>query len=341
MNNLRLDHYVYTKESLQHARSLLSSDGVMMLSFFVQRDFIADRMASAIREVFGEEPICFNVPQSYYGRGGMVFVAGDLKRVRSQIAANRRLVSLVEKWQKDNPVALMGTTPIATDDWPYLYLEGPRIPVLYYILAILMLVLFFRTIVHLKLRSLMTGLGVTYWHFFFLGAAFLLLEVQNISKASVVLGNTWLVNAVIISGILAMVLFANWIAARFPAIPSLPIYVGLIGTCIALYFVDIARFGGLPYASKAMIVGGLTSLPMLFSGLIFIRSFTLVSRRDCALGANLIGSLIGGLLQSVTFITGVRALLLIVCGFYLAAFLSRPRSASLTSRRPKLIEEGA
>lgn len=28
----------------------------------------------------------------------------------------------------------------------------------------------------------------TSWHFFFLGAAFLLLEVQNISKASVVLG---------------------------------------------------------------------------------------------------------------------------------------------------------
>jgi hypothetical protein len=55
----------------------------------------------------------------------------------------------------------------------------------------------------------------TFWHFFFLGAAFLLLEVQNISKASVVLGNTWEVNVVIISSILGMALLANWIAYRF------------------------------------------------------------------------------------------------------------------------------
>ena len=47
------------------------------------------------------------------------------------------------------------------------------------------------------------------WHFFFLGAAFLLLEVQNISKSSVVLGNTWQVNAVIVSGVLVMILLAN------------------------------------------------------------------------------------------------------------------------------------
>ena len=52
-----------------------------------------------------------------------------------------------------------------------------------------------------------------HWHFFFLGAAFMLLEVQNISKAAVVLGNTWSVNAVIISGILAMVLSSNLIVA--------------------------------------------------------------------------------------------------------------------------------
>ena len=36
-----------------------------------------------------------------------------------------------------------------------------------------------------------------YVDLFFMGAAFLLLEVQNISKASVVLGNTWVVSAVV------------------------------------------------------------------------------------------------------------------------------------------------
>ena len=53
------------------------------------------------------------------------------------------------------------------------------------------------------------GWNRSHWHFLFLGAAFLLLEVQNISKASVVLGNTWQVNAVIVSGVLIMALLAN------------------------------------------------------------------------------------------------------------------------------------
>jgi hypothetical protein len=162
----------------------------------------------------------------------------------------------------------------------------------------------------------------TFWHFFFLGAAFLLLEVQNISKASVVLGNTWEVNVVIISSILSMALLANWIAYRFPNLSLKLVYALLIGVCIGLYFVDLARFGFLPYFSKAMLVGSLTSLPMLFSGIVFTRSFAAARERSNALGANLIGALVGALLQSLTFITGIKALLLIVAGFYLLSFLT-------------------
>jgi len=72
------------------------------------------------------------------------------------------------------------------------------------------------------------------------------------------------------------------------------------------------------------VVGGLTSLPMLFSGILFIRSFAAAERKDQALGANLFGALLGGLLQSITFLTGIQALLLIVAGFYTAAWLTRP-----------------
>ena len=64
---------------------------------------------------------------------------------------------------------------------------------------------------------------------------------------------------------------------------------------------------------------------MLFSGIVFIRSFAVADAKDSVLGANLIGSLFGGLLQSVTFVLGIKALLLIVAGLYLLAFLTRPR----------------
>ena len=47
-----------------------------------------------------------------------------------------------------------------------------------------------------------------------------------------------------------------------------------------------------------------------------------------ALAANLMGALAGALLQSVTFVTGIKALLLIVAALYLAAVLVRPRTAT-------------
>lgn len=41
---------------------------------------------------------------------------------------------------------------------------------------------------------------------------------------------------------------------------------------------------------------------MLFSGILFIRSFANTPAKDRALGVNLFGALFGGLLQSVTYV---------------------------------------
>jgi hypothetical protein len=107
-------------------------------------------------------------------------------------------------------------------------------------------------------------------------------------------------------------------------LPLAPVYFLLVGTCVVLYFIDLARFGFLPYPIKAIIVGTLTSLPMLFSGIVFTRSFAGAEHKSNALGANLIGALVGALLQSITFVTGIRALLLVVAGFYLLSLLTAP-----------------
>lgn len=75
-----------------------------------------------------------------------------------------------------------------------------------------------------------------------------------------------------------------------------------------------------------MIVGSLTTLPMLFSGVIFVRSFAAASEKNEALGANMVGSLVGALLQSVTFIIGIKALLLVVALLYFLSLLAMPRT---------------
>jgi spermidine synthase len=335
MTNARLDHYVYTRESLAHARTLLNPGGVVVLSFEAQKPYIADRMARALEEVFGARPLVFRVPHNSYGWGGVVFVSGDLAAARRQIDADPRLAALVEQWKANVPYNLPGTTRVATDDWPYIYLESPSIPPLYLLLAVALLALFAVGLRVLDAPQIVRGWDRSQSHFFFLGAAFMLLEVQNISKAAVVLGNTWVVNAVIISGVLGMVLAANFTTARLPRLPVGPVYALLVASCLGLYLLDLSTFAFLPYPAKALLVGGLTSLPMLFSGIVFARSFVAAPQKGRALGANLFGALVGGLLQTLTFVTGIKALLLIVAALYVAALLTRPRGVAVAEPQPE------
>jgi len=256
-----------------------------------------------------------------------MFVTGDLENIQKQLNGNNRLAAYIKHQQETYPLQLTHQTKIIVDDWPYLYLDSPRIPLLYYLLIGLMVIIFARSYRKWQANQSISLINRTFWHFFFLGSAFLLLEVQNISKASVVLGNTWQVNAVIISSILGIALLANWIAYKLPNLPIKAVYVLLIAASIGLYFIDLATFAFLPYFLKAIIVGSLTSLPMLFSGIIFVRSFANASDKSSALGANLIGALAGALLQSITFVIGIKALLLVVAGFYLFSLFTAPAPA--------------
>ena len=104
MTNARLDHYVYTVESLSHARKLLNPGGIMILSFEAHKPFIADRMGTALGQVFGHAPVVFRVPKNGYGWGGLVFVTGESESaVNDRIAANPELAQLIANWQKENP----------------------------------------------------------------------------------------------------------------------------------------------------------------------------------------------------------------------------------------------
>ncbi len=323
MTNARLDHYVYTRESIEHAKTLLNPGGVLVLSFEAQKPFVVTRMSQVLEEQFGRPPLAFRIPANAYGWGGVVFVTGDEQAVNGRLAADPQLNEFLTEWAKEMPAPQ--TAEVATDDWPYIYLEGRTIPPLYLLLAGGLLALFAFGVRSMKLGATFRGWGKSHTHFALMGAGFMLLEVQNISKASVVLGNTWVVNAVVISGVLLMILAANALTPLAKKLPAWVIYGGLLGSCFGLYFLDLSRFGFLPYWQKAAAVGLLTSLPMLFSGLIFARSFSASPQKDAALGANLFGSLFGALVQSATFVTGIKALLLLVAAFYIGAILTRPK----------------
>jgi spermidine synthase len=329
MTNTRLDEYVFTRESIERAKSLLADGGIIALHSSAMEIFIADRIAKQLRDAFGEDPISFITPSRYGGIGGFMFVAGNLASVREQTANNPNLKAFIEESHQRYPIQFTYNTPISTDDWPYLYLKAPGIPTLYYILTGILILLFVRSCKHWEVSGIFKKWDRSNWHFFFLGAAFMLLEVQNISKASVVLGSTWIVNAIIVSGVLFMILFANLIVYRFKNIRTIPAYIILCIICLILYYIDLASFAFLPQFTKAFLVGSLTTLPMIFSGVIFIRSFANIGEKDKALGANLFGALIGALLQSITFVIGIKALLLIVMVLYILSFFTMPKDLAL------------
>jgi len=325
MTNTRLDHFVYTRESFERARQLLAPGGLVVVRFGYERPFIADRMHRVLGEVFNAPPFTFGVRSPVGGLDGLIMISGDTDAARKQVAARPHLAEQVAAWEANPPAVFAGAVPVTTDDWPYLYLENQHIPPLYYILGLLLIALFWRGARSCPRGSFPRPVGRTPWHFFLLGAAFMLLETQNVSKAAVALGSTWWVNAVIISAVLLLILLSNLIAAALPRLPLTPVYILLCGACLGLYFVDVSQFAALPFAQRAIVVGALTSLPMLFSGIVFIRSFASAAHKDSCLGYNLLGALAGGLLQSVTFLTGIQALLLIVAALYFGAFLTAPR----------------
>ena len=76
-------------------------------------------------------------------------------------------------------------------------------------------------------------------HFFLLGAAFLLLEVQIISKIALLFGTTWFVNSVVISTILLLIVASNLVVDRWRNFPVWLGYSGLFITIAASYFIPI------------------------------------------------------------------------------------------------------
>ncbi len=321
LTNVRLDHYIYTREALLQAKSRLTPDGKLFLSFGMGFPFIAARIDQLLRDAFGVPPLSFiSGTTPAYGWGGTMFVAAREGEVQRALALDPALAA----WIAPRKIAHTTATIVPTDDWPYLYLSAARIPSLYYVLgAVIVGVSAFRG------RGLWRQ-GLAQWgmfegHLFLLGFAFLLLEVQNINKAALVFGNTWTVNAIVVSGIMIMSLLSNAVAALFPRISSTIICSGLVLSLVLLIALPVSFFGLLGVPLRQLLYGIVVSLPVFFSGILFIRAFNTSRNPAQALAANLLGALFGGLLQSLSFVTGMQTLFLLTIVVYLGAIITRPK----------------
>lgn len=336
--NQSLDSYVYTVESIREARALLNDRGVLAVNFEVaRRPWLGDKVYDLVSRVFDQPPFVVNNRADFVmrGIGGAMFVAGDFRRINERVASDPRLKALLqggESLARSFAGARRGVDFDApTDDWPYLYLRTRSMPTLYSIMTAVMVAL---AVAAVLLLSEDRRMGP--WHFFFLGAGFMLVEAHSISKAALLFGSTWMVNAVIISAALVMVLAANLATLRLRVERLRWWYAGLMGTLALSFIVPVSglMIGG--YALRGVVAGAFYALPLFFAGVVFAASLQKVRSVDTAFAANMIGAAVGGMMENASFIFGLKAVVILALILYAGSALTLDRVPLLSGVKGKL-----
>jgi SAM-dependent methyltransferase len=327
----RLDNFVYTRESIASAMKLLKPNGIFFLSFYAKEPWFIHRLYWTIYEAAGYKPLAFTYGISKANTDKNVFfVLGDaVKNGTLKLPADMPA-------NLPGPFALVDNVPrpnrILTDDLPYIYFNptGPDLGYLAVVLEVLAIALFAGRKVLTRKR------GFYVWQMFFLGAAFILLELQSISRLSLLYGSTWLTSSIVISGILVMLLIANFFLLKYSKVlyqkltwlyPCLAVAIGI---SYLLPVSALLQMGSLPTIGAYVVITSFTLLPMLIAGLIFGSSFDQVKDPGTAIGYNLLGGVVGTLLEYFSSYLGISAMVLVSGGLYLISFLF----AQLEQRSP-------
>ena len=72
-------------------------------------------------------------------------------------------------------------------------------------------------------------------HFFFLGAAFLLIETVSVTRFAMLFGSTWVVNSIVFSAILIVVLLSNLWMNRIQSF-NIHLLYGLLAAAVMINF---------------------------------------------------------------------------------------------------------
>ena len=297
-SSIRLDNYVYTVESFEDARKLLAPDGTLILSFAATRSFAADRLYATLQKAFETPPAAYFTD---YGVKGVLLVEGA---GRSTILSGSNLTQATPS---------TSGVLLATDNWPFLYLRNRSIPISILLVAILFLCGAWLLLRSLKLLE--NGAIVSYSHFFLLGAGFLLLETKAITQMSLLFGTTWFVNLVVISSFLTMALLSNAVVAKWNVPLSLS-YILLAGCLVADLFLPYAQLNDLAFGWRILVGGAWCALPVLLSGAVFSMGIKQVANTATALGVNLFGAVLGGVLENSVMIGAAKLLGIIALALY-------------------------
>jgi SAM-dependent methyltransferase len=309
-SNLRLDNYVYTREGVEAALRRLSPGGVLWLNMWVPKDWVFEKFVLLMRELCGEN---FAVLRGV-GSEHFSFVTSARWDPEKILALAKSLPDI--EVVKAVPNSGESVT-VPTDDWPYIFFRTRSLPLPYILLlGILILVSL------APLRMAYKDLFRVEWGFFFIGAAFLLLESNAVTRIALVAGTTWVVNSVVFAGVLGFIFLANWIVQYYSFKQTTPMFIYLGLTLLLSYSFPFSRLLTLPNAMAIAIASTLLTLPILFAGMIFSTFLSRTAVASRALGSNILGAVMGGLAEYFSMILGNRAIALIALAAYILAWFA-------------------
>jgi hypothetical protein len=333
--NIRLESYLFTDQAFADVKNALKPNGTFVTYNFFRQGWIVERVAAMAESAFGCKPLVFSLPyqetlKSSSPAGFTMIVSGCNHQIRDAFdrhaefwmntvppanlnvdgfAVQPEKMSSDQKknWQKIAPTTLIrdrGPVRMATDNWPFLYLQGRLLPRLS-IRSMILLGSLGMAMVYLFLPKGSGPLQIQ-GRMFFLGAGFMLLETRAVVQLALLFGSTWLVNSLVFFTVLLLALVANLLVINWPPARLTWHYAGLFAFLLAGVLVPLNVFlsGGLLWRYVAPCV--LPLGPMFFAGVIFARSFRDTSDPDQAFGSNIAGSVVGGLSESFSMLTGFR-----------------------------------
>lgn len=313
-SNMRMDNYVYTEQSFRSAKQLLKPDGILVIKFEVRAPWtwMGERFYSMLHQLFQREPVVYYVPTSGGLLSGTVFLESNSASLWDRAISTQNAAFVAAHPVNFSTTIAKAPVP-TTDDWPFVYHRSRTIPQAYLIISLILIVL-----AYFSVRGVFKPRQISTWHFLLLGAGFLLLETQMISRLALYFGSTWMVNCIALTALMSVLVLSNIIVGRTTAIGLTKFYWLLLLSLFVLYAIP---WDGLPLSSRS--IGTLLSIgfsiPVFFAGIIFAESFRRTVSKSESLGANVFGAVAGGGMQNLSFLFGMKALILVAAGTYAAA----------------------
>ena len=300
--SIRLESYLFTEEALLAVREHLTPGGGFAMYNNYREPWLVERLRATMSAAFGHDP-CVDT----FGQTGQLAVLSAAVDPAGQDCGPAPQQSASDD------------VPPATDDHPFPYLRSPSIPALYLwvIAGVLVASVVCVRAVAGPLRPMRP-----YADLFLMGTGFLLLETKYVTGFALLFGTTWVVNAIVFAGVLVAVLLAVETTRRWPT-PREPVLFGALFAALLLaWLVPAAWLLRLPVPLRVVAAIALAFAPIFLANVVFARRLAAAGDSATAMGANLLGAMVGGVLEYLALVVGYNALLLAAGMVYAGALVA-------------------